>query len=136
MIDVYTRQVVGWSMSHEMTTSVFLSALLMAVQKFDPSTCLLHHSDRGSQYCSEAFQRELARLGIQCSMSRKGNCWDNAVSESFFASLKKELVYQTRYASRAAARQSIFQWIEVFYNRIRLHSALGYVSPQQFGQQS
>lgn len=136
VIDVCTRRVVGWSMSHEMTTSVFLSALLMAVRRFDPSTCLLHHSDRGSQYCSKAFQEELSRLGIQCSMSRKGNCWDNAVSESFFASLKKELVYQTRYATREEARQSIFQWIEVFYNRVRLHSTLGYVSPEQFEQQS
>jgi transposase InsO family protein len=136
VIDVCTRQVVGWSMSHEMTTSVFLSALLMAVQKFDPSTCLLHHSDRGSQYCSEAFQQELARLGIQCSMSRKGNCWDNAVMESFFASLKKEHVYLTRFATREEARQSIFQWIEVFYNRIRLHSTLGYLTPAQFHQES
>ena len=98
-------------------------------------TCLLHHSDRGSQYCSKAFQEELSRLKIQCSMSRKGNCWDNAVSESFFASLKKELVYQTRYATREEARQSIFQWIEVFYNRVRLHSTLGYMSPEQFEQQ-
>jgi putative transposase len=135
MIDVCTRRVVGWSMSDEMTTSVFLSALQMAVGKFDPQTCLVHHSDRGSQYCSEAFQRELARLRIQCSMSRRGNCWDNAVSESFFASLKKELVHQTRYATREDARQSIFQWIEVFYNRVRLHSTLGYLSPEQFEQQ-
>ncbi len=136
VIDVFTRRVVGWSMSHEMTTSVFLSALSMAVGRFHPSTCLLHHSDRGSQYCSEAFQQELARLQIQCSMSRRGNCWDNAVSESFFASLKKELVHQTRYATREEARQSIFQWIEVFYNRERLHSTLGYLSPEQYEHQS
>lgn len=136
VLDVCTRRVVGWSMSHEMTTSVFLSALSMAVRRYAPWTVLLHHSDRGSQYCSQAFQEELSRLRIQCSMSRKGNCWDNAVSESFFASLKKELVHQRRFATREEARQSVFQWIEVFYNRVRLHSTLGYVSPEQFEQQS
>ncbi len=136
VIDVCTRQVVGLSMSHEMTTSVFLSALLMAVRKFDPSTCPLHNSDRGSQYCSKAYQEELSRPKILYSMSGKGNCWDNAVSESFFASLKKELVYQTRYVTREESRQSIFQWSEVFDNRVRLHSTLGYVSPEQFEQQS
>ena len=124
MIDVFSRRVIGWSMSHEMTTDVFLSALEMAVGRLGVKDNLLLHSDRGSQYCSSAFQAALARHEIRCSMSRKGNCWDNAVSESFFASLKKELVYQQRYATRDEARQSIFQWIETFYNRTRLHSHL------------
>jgi transposase InsO family protein len=136
MIDVYSRRVVGWSMSHEMTTEVFLSALDMALGRLGVQDNLLFHSDRGSQYCSAAFQAALVRHEIRCSMSRKGNCWDNAVSESFFASLKKELVYQQSYATREEARQSIFQWIETFYNRTRLHSYLGYVSPEQFEQQS
>jgi transposase InsO family protein len=119
-----------------MTTDVFLSALEMAVGRLGVKDNLLLHSDRGSQYCSAAFQAALARHEIRCSMSRKGNCWDNAVSESFFASLKKELVYQQRYATRDEARQAIFQWIETFYNRTRLHSHLGYMSPEQFEQQS
>lgn len=136
MIDVYSRRVVGWSMSHEMTASVFVSALEMALGRLGAKDELLHHSDRGSQYCSAAFQAALSRHEIRCSMSRKGNCWDNAVSESFFASLKKELVHQRNYATREEARQSIFQWIETFYNRVRLHSHLGYVSPEQFEQQS
>ena len=136
MIDVYSRRVVGWSMSHEMTTDVFLAALQMALGRLDVKDNLLLHSDRGSQYCSTAFQSALVRHEIRCSMSRKGNCWDNAVSESFFASLKKELVYQQTYATREEARQSIFQWIETFYNRTRLHSYLGYMSPEQFEQQA
>ena len=90
---------------------------------------LLHHSDRGSQYCSEDYQQLLQRQGITCSMSRKGNCWDNAVMESFFATLKKELIHQQRYATREEAKRSLFEYIEVFYNRERLHSALGYQSP-------
>ena len=136
MIDVYSRRVIGWSMSHEMTTDVFLSALEMALGRLGVKEKFLFHSDRGSQYCSAAFQAALARHEIRCSMSRKGNRWDNAVSESFFASLKKELVYQQNYATREEARQSIFQWIETFYNRTRLHSHLGYMSPEQFEQQS
>jgi transposase InsO family protein len=136
MIDVYSRRVIGWSMSHEMTTDVFLSSLEMALGRLGVKDNLLLHSDRGSQYCSGAFQAALARHEIRCSMSRKGNCWDNAVSESFFASLKKELVYQQNYGTREEARQSIFQWIETFYNRTRLHSHLGYRSPEQFEHQS
>jgi transposase InsO family protein len=136
VIDVFSRRVVGWSMSHEMTTEVFLSALNMSLGRLGVTDNLMFHSDRGSQYCSAAFQSALTRHEIRCSMSRKGNCWDNAVSESFFASLKKELVYQQKYATREEARQSIFQWIETFYNRTRLHSHLGYTSPEQFEQQS
>lgn len=135
VIDLYSRRVVGWSMSHEMTTDVFLVALQMAVDHFGEAGTELFHSDRGSQYCSGAFQAALSRHEIRCSMSRKGNCWDNAVSESFFASLKKELVYQCQYATRDEARQSIFRWIATFYNRTRLHSHLAYLSPEQFEQQ-
>jgi putative transposase len=108
-----------------MTTDVFLSGLQMALGRLCVNGDFLLHSDRGSQYCRAAFQAALARHEIRCSMSRKGNCWDNAVSESFFASLKKELVYQHKYASREEARQSIVRWIETFYNRTRLHSTLG-----------
>lgn len=139
VIDLYSRRVVGWSMSHEMTTDVFLVALQMAVNHFgaevNDEVDQLFHSDRGSQYCSAAFQAALSRHEIRCSMSRKGNCWDNAVSESFFATLKKELIYQCNYATRDEARLSVFQWISTFYNRTRLHSKLGYMSPEQFEHQ-
>jgi transposase InsO family protein len=108
----------------------------MALGRRGDVSGLVHHSDRGSQYCSHAFQSALKRHGIACSMSRKGDCWDNAVAESFFATLKKELVHQCEYADQAAARRSIFEYIEVFYNRIRRHSALGWLSPEQFEQQS
>ncbi|QGQ24654.1 transposase [Gimesia benthica] len=93
-----------------------------------------YHSDRGSQYCSEEYQRTLKINGIQCSMSRKGDCWDNAVMESFFATLKKELIHRQKYETRASARHSIFEYIEVFYNRERLHSSLDYLSPEMFEQ--
>jgi transposase InsO family protein len=136
VLDLYSRKVVGWSMSPRMTSELVLSALEMALGRRCPGGegGLLHHSDRGSQYCSGAFQEALLRAGIRCSMSRKGNCYDNAVMESFFATLKKELVHQADYASRQEARQSLFEYIEVFYNRRRRHSALGYVSPEQYEQ--
>ena len=135
IIDLYSRKVVGWSMDVTMTTDVFLSALEMALGRRGDVSGVTHHSDRGSQYCSHAFQLALRRNGINCSMSRKGNCWDNAVAESFFATLKKELVHQCEYADQAAARASIFEYIEVFYNRVRRHSALDGLSPEQFEQQ-
>jgi len=134
IIDLYSRKVVGWSMDIGMTTDVFLSALEMALGRTGDVNNLTHHSDRGSQYCSHAFRSALQRHGIACSMSRKGNCWDNAVAESFFATLKKELVHQCEYADQEAARVSVFEYIEVFYNRVRRHSALGGVSPEQFEQ--
>lgn len=136
VLDLYSRKVVGWSMSSRMTKELVLSALEMAVKRRCPDgeQSLLHHSDRGSQYCSAAFQAALLRSGIRCSMSRKGNCYDNAVMESFFATLKKELVHQSDYATRQEARQSLFEYVEVFYNRRRRHSALGYVSPDQYEQ--
>jgi transposase InsO family protein len=135
IIDLYSRKVVGWSMDVTMSTDVFLSALEMALGRRGDVSGLTHHSDRGSQYCSRAFRSALRRNGIECSMSRKGNCWDNAVAESFFATLKKELVHQCDYANQAEARASIFEYIEVFYNRVRRHSSLGGMSPEQFEQQ-
>jgi transposase InsO family protein len=132
VLDLYSRKVVGWSMGSRMTSRLVLAALQMAVGRRCPQAGLLVHSDRGSQYASEAFQEALARQGIECSMSRQGNCYDNAVMESFFATLKKELIHQQAYATREAARQSLFAYIETFYNRERRHSALGYQSPCQF----
>lgn len=134
IIDLYSRKVVGWSMDVTMSTDVFLSALEMALGRRGDVSGLTHHSDRGSQYCSEAFRSALRRNGIECSMSRKGNCWDNAVAESFFATLKKELVHQCQYADQDAARASLFEYIEVFYNRVRRHSSLNGMSPEQFEQ--
>ena len=121
-------------MGSEMSTELFLAALQMALLRRGPVEGLLHHSDRGSQYCSKAFQDALCRHDIECSMSRKGNCYDNAVMESFFATLKKELIHQRSYECRASARASVFEYIETFYNRCRLHSALGYHSPQHYEQ--
>jgi transposase InsO family protein len=123
-------------MDVEMTTDVFLSALQMALGRRGEVSGLTHHSDRGSQYCSHAFQLALRRNRIDCSMSRKGNCWDNAVAESFFATLKKELVHQCEYADQEAARASVFEYIEVFYNRVRRHSFLGGMSPEQYEEQA
>ena len=110
------------------------TALEMAIGRQLPDAGLLAHSDRGSQYAGEAYQRLLKDEGITCSMSRKGNCWDNAPMESFFATFKKELVYLEDYKTREEAKQSIFEYIEMFYNRVRRHSALGYVSPTDFEQ--
>jgi putative transposase len=130
--DLYSRKVVGWSLSDRMTWDLVGSAMEMAIGRRLPSRGLMAHSDRGSQYASGGYQELLKSHGITCSMSRRGNCWDNAPMESFFATLKKELVHQERYATRAEARASIFEYIEVFYNTERRHSSLGYVSPQAF----
>jgi putative transposase len=130
--DLYSRKVVGWSLGERLTSELVSDALRMAIARQCPSGDLLAHSDRGSQYASGCYQELLKLHGISCSMSRRGNCWDNAPMESFFATFKKELVHQKRYATRADARQSVFEYIEVFYNRVRRHSSLGYVSPQTF----
>ncbi|WP_339910567.1 IS3 family transposase [Symmachiella dynata] len=134
VLDLYSRKVVGWSMSSRMTKEFVMEALEKAIRHRCPKNELLHHSDRGSQYASEAYRELLTRNGITCSMSRKGNCWDNAVMESFFATLKKELIHHERYETRSAAWLSIFEYIEVFYNPQRLHSTLGYQSPEHFEQ--
>lgn len=132
VIDLFSRMVVGWSMMPRMTSDLVCRALRMAIVTRLPFEKPLMHSDRGIQYASKPYQQILRALGITCSMSRKGNCWDNAVLESFFASLKKECVHQTDFLTRAQAQHEIFEYIEVFYNRERLHSALGYQSPVQF----
>jgi putative transposase len=132
--DLYSRMIVGWSMDSTMTSRLVVDALEMAVQRRLPKEELLAHSDRGSQYASEHYQQLLGKHGIQCSMSEVGQCWDNAPAESFFASLKKELVHDEDYQSRAEAIASIFEYIEVFYNRQRRHSTLGYVSPAEYEQ--
>jgi transposase InsO family protein len=132
--DLYSRMVVGWSMAEHMESRLVVDALAMAVQRRLPGEELLAHSDRGSQYASEHYQLLLAKHGIACSMSRRGNCWDNAPMESFFASLKKELVHDADFATRAEARAALFEYIEVFYNGQRRHSSLGYVSPAEYEQ--
>jgi transposase InsO family protein len=130
--DLYARRVVGWSMAERMTSRLVVDALAMAVQRRLPGAELVAHSDRGSQYASDHYQRLLARHGISCSMSRRADCWDNAPMESFFASLKKELVHHEDYATRAQARSSIFEYIEAFYNCQRRHSTLGYQTPADY----
>jgi putative transposase len=132
--DLYSRQIVGWSMGERISSRLVVDALEMAVSRRLPGAGLVAHSDRGSQYASEHYQRLLAKHGITCSMSRRGDCWDNAPMESFFASLKKELVHDEDYQTRAEARVSVFEYIEVFYNRVRRHSALGYLSPAEYEQ--
>lgn len=131
VLDLFNREVVGWSIKPRMTTDIVLDALTMAWFRRRPAPGLIHHSDRGSQYASHAFRSKLIEYGMTCSMSRKGNCWDNAPTESFFNSLKNERVYGTRYATRAQAVADLFDYIEVFYNRSRRHSTLGYRSPVQ-----
>lgn len=132
VIDLCSRRIVGWSMADHMQTELVSDALSMAIARRQPGPGLLHHSDRGVQYASDDYQGLLQTHRIQVSMSGKGDCWDNAVMESFWATLKTELVHHEHYATRQEARQSIFEYIEVFYNRKRLHSSLGYVSPEAF----
>ena len=134
-LDLFSRKVVGWSMSASMPASLVVDALEMAIDGRSPPPGLLHHSDRGVQYAAHAFQGLLEQHGIVCSMSRKGNCYDNAVKESFFHTLKTELCDHEHYKTRAQARASVFEFIEVFYNRQRLHSTLGYLSPNEFEAQ-
>ncbi len=132
VLDLFNREVVGWALQARMTADLVADALAMATGRRKPAPGLLHHSDRGSQYASRPFQDRLASYGMVCSMSRKGNCWDNAPTESFFNSLKNERVHGTRYATRQAAEADVFDYIEVFYNWTRRHSTLGYQSPRQF----
>jgi putative transposase len=132
VIDLFSRRVVGWSMSATMTAQLVADALLMAVWRRGKPTALLHHSDQGSQYSSEQFQRLMAESGIVCSMSRSGNVWDNAAMESFFSSLKTERTARKIYRTRNEARADVFDYIERFYNAIRRHSTIGYLSPVEF----
>ena len=132
--DLYSRMIVGWSMDSRMESRPVVDALGMAIQRRLPGEGLLAHSDRGSQYASAHYQHLLGKHGIGCSMSEVGQCWDNAPAESFFASSKKELVHDEDYQSRAEAKASIFEYVEVFYNRQRRHSTLRYVSPAEYEQ--
>ena len=134
VMDLFSRRVVGWALSKRLERGLALDALGMALKGRPRSRAMLHHSDRGSQYASHEYQQLLAAHGILSSMSRKGNCWDNAVAESFFATLKLELVYETQWRTREEARRALFEYIELFYNRQRRHSALGYLCPSQFEQ--
>ena len=132
VLDLFNREVVGWSIKPRMTADLVTDALTMAWFRKRPAVGLLYHSDRGSQYASQAFQKKLGDYGMACSMSRKGNCWDNAPTESWFNSFKNERTHGLRYATHAEMRAEAFEYIEVFYNRKRLHSTLGYKSPMEF----
>jgi len=132
LIDLCSRRVVGWALDRAIDRWLVLRALTMALQRRRPSDALLHHTDRGSQYASTDYQLELEAAGLRCSMSRKGNCYDNAVVESFFATLKKELAHHRRWRTRDQAQAEVFEYIEGFYNCRRRHSALGYQSPVEY----
>ena len=131
VLDLHSRAVIGWSMSKRMKAALVCDALLMALRNKGFPQGVIIHSDRGTQYCSKQYRRMIERYQLIGSMSRKGNCWDNAISESFFHTLKVELIHQHRYVSRAAAQQSVFRYIEGYYNRKRRHSSIGYRYPIQ-----
>ena len=131
LLDLYSRAVVGWALDATLSTRLPLAALDMALRRRKPKAGLLHHSDRGCQYTSADYRAELQARGVEVSMSRKGNCWDNAVAESFFSTLKTELVHRHSWSSRLALRAEVFDYIEMFYNRQRLHSTLNYKTPAQ-----
>jgi putative transposase len=133
-LDAYSRRIVGWSMNHRLSDELIISAFKQAFVHRRPSTGLIVHSDRGSQYCSQSFKELLNIHRYRQSMSSTGNCYDNAITESFFATLKTELIHDERYRARNQARRSIFKYIEIFYNRSRIHSSIGGVSPDQFEQ--
>jgi len=135
VIDLCSRKVVGWSMGSRMKAQLVCDALTMAVWNRRPKAGLIHHSDRGSQYASHAFKKLLTKHGVEGSMSRKGDCWDNAVVESFFGSLKQERVHRRNYQTRYEAQQDILNYITMFYNSIRLHSYLDYRSPNEYEKQ-
>ena len=135
VIDLYARRVVGWAVSDRLHTDLALRALRRALAVRRPAAGLLHHSDRGSQFCSFAYQAELRRYGLLISMSGKGNCYDNSMVETFFKTLKSELVWRTAFQTRAEAKTALARYIDGFYNPVRRHSALGFVSPAQFERQ-
>jgi putative transposase len=128
--------VIGWALRTRLKTDLVIQALLMALMSRQPPEGMLFHSDRGSQYCSHIFRRKLDGHKIRQSMSRKGNCWDNAPVESFFKTLKAELCGHRAFLNRKAARAAIFEYIEVFYNRVRLHSTLGYLTPEEYDRKN
>lgn len=132
ILDLYSRRVIGWAMGPRIDQALTLRALRMALEGREPQAGLVHHSDRGSQYAATAYRRLLDAHQLAASMSRKGDCWDNAVAESFFATLKVELVHETLFVTREQAQREIFEYIEGFYNRVRRHSYLGYLSPVDY----
>src|SRR6056297_1301148 len=136
VIDLYSRKVVGWSINKRMTKHLVINTLNMGIKNRKPDKELIFHSDRGSQYASHKFQMELWKNGMRSSMSRKGDCWDNAIAKSFFSTIKTELIYHNKYKNRKQARQDIFQYIAVYYNRIRMHSTLSYKSPEDYEKES
>ena len=136
VIDLFSRRVVGWSMKADMTSQLVTDALMMALWRRGRPRELLHHSDQGSQYTSDQFQRLMTAQGVICSMSRSGNCWDNAAMESFFSSLKTERTARKTYRTRDEARADVFDYVERFYNAKRRHSTLGYLSPVAFEEQA
>lgn len=136
VIDLFSRRVVGWSMSDTMTAQLVTDALIMAIWRRGKPDALLHHSDQGSQYTSEQFQRLMADNGVTCSMSRSGNVWDNAAMESFFSSLKTERIGKKAYRTRGQAKADVFDYVECFYNPTRRHSTLGYLSPIDFEREA
>ena len=135
VLDLFSRKVVGWALDTHMRESLILDAFTMAVSQRDLKDNALIHSDRGVQYRGNEYQETIKAHGMRCSMSRKGNCWDNAVMESFFSRLKVELIYAENYRTVEEARAGIFEYIEMFYNRVRRHSSIGYVSPHEYEQQ-
>jgi transposase InsO family protein len=132
VIDLFSRKIVGWAMNKNMTTSLVNDALLMAISSRKPQKGLVWHTDRGSQYASDSHRKLLSKHAITQSMSRKGNCWDNAVAESFFHTLKTELTHHLIFKTREEAKKEIFKYIEIFYNRVRMHSSNNYLSPMEY----
>jgi putative transposase len=132
VLDFFNREILGWSFKEQLSADLVIDALTMAWFRRRPAPGLIHHSDRGVQYASQAFQATLEHYGMRCSMSRKANCWDNAPTESFFNNLKNERVHGNQYRTRADAKADVFEYIEMFYNRTRRHSTLGQISPQRF----
>ena len=136
VLDLYSRKIVGWAMRDHMRTELCLAALMMAIQRQRPGPSLIHHSDRGSQYASDDYRQALTDAKMIQSMSRKGNCWDNAPAESFFHTLKTELVHQRHYTNKEEAKSDLFHYIEGYYNTRRIHSAIGYLTPLQMEQKT
>jgi len=135
VIDLYSRKVIGWSLQATMTKKLVCDALMMALWRRGFPKDVLFHSDRGTQYCSDDYQKMLRSYSLTCSMSRKANCWDNAVAESFFHSIKTELIHSMRYKTREEAKESVFQYIEIYYNRFRRHTSIGSLAPEMFENQ-
>jgi transposase InsO family protein len=135
VMDLFSRKIVGWALMERMTVDLVIQALDAAYKANRPSPGLIHHSDRGSQYASKDYRAKLEEYNMICSMSRKGNCYDNACIESYHSVLKRELVYLTKFKTKQEAKQCIYRYLEFFYNRKRIHSYLGYLSPERFEQQ-